>query len=451
MQQLLSLLPKIDQILQAPQLSHCNKGLLKKLAQQYLQHLREQILTHQLHSIPPYKDLLQTLKEQYHHITSPSLIPLINATGVVLQTNLGRSVFSQNIIAKIAQNLSEYSNLEYDITQGKRGERYEHIKAIICALFDCEDALVLNNNAAALMLIINTFAKNKEVIISRGELVEIGGSFRIPEVIKESGGILHEVGATNKTHLKDYEEAINEESAMIIKVHQSNFAQIGFTQSIDYKELQKLAQQYHLIDYYDVGSGYIKGIKCNEPSLLEIAKNHPSLVSFSGDKLLGGTQAGIVFGKKALIEKLKKNHLLRALRIDKISLMFLQETLLAYLKDELSLIPTLSMLNQTPKELLQKAQILQAQLQRHCNLQTQIIPTSSKAGGGSLPLLDFPSYGISLQVSHAQDFCATLRQKGLISRIHQDKILLDMRCIQERHFDKIVEILKETLKSPTAI
>lgn len=444
-QKLLSLIPKIDKILAHSSFDNFNKKLLKKITQHLIQNLREQILHQENPQLPSFDSILEQIQAKYLKLSSPSIRPIINASGVVLQTNLGRSIFSQEILAKTMPLLSEYNNLEYDLEEGKRGERYQHLKDIICTLFDCQDALIVNNNAAAVMLIINTFAKNKEVILSRGELVEIGGSFRIPEVIKQSGGILCEIGTTNKTHLKDYQEAINENTSMILKVHQSNFSQTGFVSSVDYQAINQLAKQHHLIDYYDVGSGYIEGINCDEPSLLDIAKLNPSLVSFSGDKLLGGPQSGVIFGKRKLIEKLKKNHLLRALRIDKINLILLQETLLAYLLEDYSKIPTIQILNQPIQELLQKATHLKDYLQQNLkNFQCEVIKTSSKAGGGSLPHMSFDSYGVLIKHHRicAQQLHKTLREQGLLSRIFKDKILLDIRCLKQNHFYSIKDILE---------
>ncbi|WP_104697417.1 MULTISPECIES: L-seryl-tRNA(Sec) selenium transferase [unclassified Helicobacter] len=443
-QNLLSSLPKIDKILTHPAFDGFNKTLLKKVAQNIIQGLRNDILEQKILQPLDTEQVIEQIKTKYLELISPTIKPLINASGVVIQTNLGRSIFSQDMLAKIIPLLSEYNNLEYDLIEGKRGERYHHLKNIICTLFDCQDALVVNNNAAAVMLIINTFAKDKEVILSRGELVEIGGSFRIPEVIKQSGGILHEIGTTNKTHLRDYQDAINENTSMILKVHQSNFSQIGFVSSVEYQQIHQLAKQNNLIDYYDIGSGYISGVDCDEPSLLEIASLKPSLVSFSGDKLLGGPQAGIIFGKKELIEQLKKNHLLRALRIDKINLILLQETLLAYLLETYNTIPTLKMLNQSPQELLQRANNLKDYLQGLNIFNYEVIKTQSKAGGGSLPHLDFNSYGILLDHHKicAQELHKILREQGLISRIFKDKILLDVRCIKDEHFAWIKKILE---------
>lgn len=398
--------------------------------------------------IPPYQSILQDIATTYKNTLNPTLRPLINATGVIAQTNLGRSIFSPSLINEISPLLSEYNNLEYNIEKGARGERYEHITTLMSALFDCEDSIVVNNNASAVLLIINTFAKDKEVIISRGELVEIGGSFRIPEVITSAGGILKEVGSTNKTHLADYKNAITTETTMIVKAHQSNFKQIGFTKQVEIEDIIKLAKQNHLIDYYDVGSGYIDGVNIHsEPSLKDIAKLGPSLVSFSGDKLLGGPQAGIIFGKKHLIEKLKKNHLLRALRVDKFTIFALQATLKAYLENNLKIIPTIAMLNQTQEELSAKAKEMHSLLSKIPDLECEIIQLSSKAGGGSLPQEEFPSCGIALKHKHlkTQTLNDEMRQKGLIARIQSNQILLDMRCISPHHFKQIRDILLQVV------
>lgn len=452
MRNLLSKLPKIDIILKDTQFKNHNLLLLKKIAQNYLQALREQILKKDNQDIQKqlkeldYKKITQEIEQIYKTTFSSTIQPLINATGIVAQTNLGRSIFSPKIIKEITPLLCEYNNLEYDIAIGRRGERYGHIKNIICGILGCEDAFVVNNNAAAVLLIINTFAKNKEVIISRGELIEVGGNFRIPEVIISAGGILKEVGSTNKTHLNDYEEAICENSSLIIKVHQSNFKQTGFTAEVEVDKLIELAHKYNIIDYYDIGSGYLKGISNSiEPSLQQIASLKPSLASFSGDKLFGGPQAGIIFGKKTLIERLKKNHLLRALRVDKFSIFMLQATLKAYLQDDFEAIPTIAMLGAKETELHDKANKLLELLSPIKALKCNLISLNSKAGGGSLPDQDFPSCGIgivhtSLKTQILND---KIRQKGLIARIKDDKILLDMRCLMSHHLIKIQQIFQE--------
>ncbi|PAF42514.1 L-seryl-tRNA(Sec) selenium transferase [Helicobacter sp. 11S02596-1] len=446
MREQLCQLPKIDKILKEPCFKAKNPSLLKQIAQEQIHLLRQKLLTNL--PLPPYEDILTAIETAYENLLTPSLKPIINATGVIIQTNLGRSVFSPKLLDGIFPLLCEYNNLEYDLQMGQRSERYEHIKQSICALLGCEDALIVNNNASAVLLIANTFAKNKEIIISRGELVEIGGSFRIPEVIVSAGGILKEVGTTNKTHLKDYQNAISSDSAMIMKVHQSNFKQIGFTKEVLFEDLSALAKKHELVDYYDVGSGFIAPFAgIDEPSLQEIASKNPSLVSFSGDKLLGGPQAGIIFGKKHLIDQLKKNHLLRALRVDKFSIFALSAIFRAYLENDVESIPTLQMIRQSEEELLAKAKQLAELLSPLPNLCCEIIALSSKAGGGALSAQEFPSYGVALTIPpiKPQILHTKMRLKGLVGRIQNNKIILDTRCLQPHHFKQIQDIFAEII------
>ncbi|PAF51952.1 L-seryl-tRNA(Sec) selenium transferase [Helicobacter sp. 13S00477-4] len=438
---LLSQLPQVDKILKEKRFEAKNHIILKKIIQDQIALLRQNLIDSK--SIPDYENILQNIQKSYEQLHQIDSKPLINATGIVIQTNLGRSIFSPKLLVEIFPLLSQYNNLEYDTSKGIRADRYKSIKKYICTLFDCEDTIIVNNNASAILLIINTFAKNKEVIISRGELIEIGGSFRIPEIILSAGGILKEIGSTNKTHLKDYENAITQNSTLILKAHQSNFKQIGFTHEVALEQIITLAKNKGVIDYYDVGSGYIAGIEgINEPSLIEISKLKPSLVSFSGDKLLGGPQAGIIFGKKPLIDQLKKNHLLRALRIDKFSIFALEATLRAYMENNFELIPTISMLKQSPQTLQDKAKKLFEKLSTIQTLQCKLITVKSKAGGGSLPEKEFPSYGLSLKHNTLKTTILNtkIRQKGLIARIQNDCIILDIRCIKTSSFKTIKNI-----------
>lgn len=448
MQELLQTLPKVDELLKDPLFAQCKTKIFKPLIQKELQKIREDILCNKINTF-----CLQTFKSSllssYNQCTQSTIKPLINATGVVLQTNLGRSLFSKEILDEVFPLLLSYNNLEYNIKEGKRGERYTHIRHLLCTLLGCEDAIVVNNNASAVLLILSTFGKDKEVIISRGELVEIGGAFRIPEVMKLSGSKLVEVGTTNKTHLNDYEEAISEETSMIMKAHQSNFKQIGFTSSVEFSALTHLAKQRGIIDYYDLGSGYMHGLCTQEePSILELCKANPSLLSFSGDKLFGGPQAGVIVGRADLIAKLKKNHLLRALRVDKFTTLALEATLRAYLNDELDKIPTLSMLNLSTEVILQKAQNLLSLLQPISNLKAQILPLDSLAGGGSLPQTPFKSYGLSLHFPtlKASILEERLRERGIITRIIQERVCLDLRCIKENEYTQILNALQDISK-----
>ncbi|NOX15886.1 MAG: L-seryl-tRNA(Sec) selenium transferase, partial [Epsilonproteobacteria bacterium] len=329
MQNKLREIPKIDKILQVECFSKYNQKLLAKITKEKISKLRDDILCQKKDSVD-YKIMVEDIDKAYKKVFMPSLKPIINATGVILHTNMGRSLISKEILKRATPVICNYSNLEYNLEKGCRGERYEHVSNHLKTLLDVEDILVVNNNASAVFLILNTFAKDKEVVVSRGELVEIGGSFRIPEVMSQSGAILREVGATNKTKFSDYENAINENTKMLMKVHQSNFTIEGFSEDTPYKELKELCLHNNLLDYYDLGSGYIPVLPHNlgqkEPSLIEILKHSPSLISFSGDKLFGSVQAGIIAGKKELIDKLKKNQLLRMLRVDKITLAILEES-----------------------------------------------------------------------------------------------------------------------------
>lgn len=454
MQHLLKSLPKVDTLLAHNELKMFQKSTLLPIIQSHLSLLRENISSNtfspkELESA--LNEIIPAIKEKVIKATNPTLTRVINATGVVIHTNLGRSVFSSEILDEITPFLKSYHTLEYDLAKGKRSERYTHTTQILCEMFGCEDALLVNNNAAAVFLILNTFAKNKEVIISRGELVEIGGSFRIPEVMKSASSILCEVGATNKTHLRDYENAINEQSAMIMKVHQSNFKQIGFVKQCLIKEIIHLARKHQLIDYFDLGSGHIGALPlADEPSVREICKYKPSLLSFSGDKLLGAGQVGIIIGKSQLIAQLKNNQLLRALRVDKFSILALQATLKAYQHKEYHKIPTLAMLNSSPKELESKAQNLAERIQRSPiakKIDIKVLPLHSLAGGGSLPHLSFDSFGLSLQAKYLQtrDFESSLRNLGLITCLQGERILLDMRTLLAGDEERIVEILLQVL------
>ena len=335
---LLKSIPKVDKFITNKAFEGLSKTLITKITKEVLENLRVEILNKKIDSFDE-QTLISNVLRKYENLTQSSLKPVINATGIIVHTNLGRSLLDESLFKNAITIATSYNNLEYSLEEGKRGERYEHITKSLQALTSCEDALVVNNNASAVFLILNTFCKNKEAVLSRGELVEIGGSFRVPEVMTQSGAILKEIGTTNKTHLRDYENAINENTAMLMKVHKSNYSIEGFFSEVSFEDISKLAQKNGLIDYFDMGSGHIFDLPFNlskdEPSILELMRSNPSLLSFSGDKLLGSVQAGIIVGKKELIAKLKKNQLLRMLRVYKITLALLEESLNIYLKNEL--------------------------------------------------------------------------------------------------------------------
>lgn len=438
-------LPKVDKVILNPIFKGLNSSRLAEIARKKIEHLRESILSKKVVDFDN-ETLLKEIKYSYDQLFEPSLKPLINATGVILHTNMGRSLISDHILGEASKVITNYSNLEYNQEKGCRGERYEHVSEHLKNLLHVEDVLVVNNNASAVFLILNTFAKTKEAIVSRGELVEIGGSFRIPEVMSQSGAILHEVGATNKTKAKDYKNAINENTAMLMKVHQSNFSIEGFSEDTNYADIKKLCIDNGLIDYYDLGSGYIPELPYNlgnnEPSLKTILKDNPSLISFSGDKLFGSVQAGIIAGEKKLIEELKKNQLLRMLRVDKITLSILEETIKSYLKEDYKSIPTLWMLFQTEESLHVRVSNIQKTLGNStCN----VIKSTTVMGGGTLPNREFPTVALHVK-GKATTLERSFRKKNIIGRIENDMFLIDFRSILPEFEEQIIYTIKEIAK-----
>jgi len=431
---LLKSIPKVDKFIQNIAFKEMSLKLITKISKQIIENLRADILENKVTSIDEGKLVLEVINE-YNNITTPSLQKVINATGVIVHTNLGRSLISPTSFDKVKDIVTSYNNLEYDLEQGKRGERYSHISKVICELLGCEDVLIVNNNASAVFLILNTFAKNKEAVVSRGELVEIGGSFRVPDVMSNSGAILKEIGTTNKTHPRDYENACNENTSILMKVHKSNYSIEGFTSEVSHQEIVEIAKENKVIDYYDMGSGHMIDLPYNltkyEPSVLDIMKYDPSLISFSGDKLLGSIQAGIIVGKKKYIDELKKNQLLRMLRVDKITLALLEDNITSLLLGKSEDIPTLKMLLTSLDELEKRAINLQTKLQNYCT--SEIIKTSTVIGGGTTPNKKIPTIALSIKFNNykANKIEQIFRKQNIIGRIENDKYLLDFRSIQE--------------------
>lgn len=367
--------------------------------------------------------------------------PLINATGVVIHTNLGRSIFDKELFKSCQKNLCSYTNLEFNLKSGKRGSRYDAVLKKLQILFECEDALIVNNNAAAVFLVLNSLAFGKEMLSSRGELVEIGGNFRIPEVIKAAGVRLKELGTSNKTHLKDYENAITKETKLILKTHKSNFTLKGFCEEVSIKDLGILAKKKRLISYYDLGSGWCeklpKGLICDEPEIKKLVKQC-DLLSFSGDKLFGSAQAGIILGKKRLIAKLRQNQLLRMLRIDKLSLIFLNESLKAYLQKDYDKIPTLRLLNDDLTHIKVKA----LRVQKELKFKSLLKPSKSLVGGGSLPNKCLKSFVLAFE-GNALKMQENFRKQGIIARIEDKNLVLDFRSIQESELERLIELINK--------
>jgi L-seryl-tRNA(Ser) seleniumtransferase len=351
-----------------------------------------------------------------------------------------------------------YSNLEYNLAIGKRGSRYSSVEDIICEISGAQAAMVVNNNAAAVLLSLETMAKNKTVIVSRGELVEIGGSFRIPDVMAKSGGILKEVGTTNRTHLRDYESAIDEQTGLLLKVHCSNYSVVGFTAELSLGQLVELGTKHGIPVMEDLGSGtfidFSKYGLMKEPTVQESVASGADVITFSGDKLLGGPQAGIIVGKTDVVDQIKHNPLSRALRIDKLTLSALESTLRLY-RDEakaIRSIPTLRMLTMSFQEIEEKAKQLAARLQAidKTRVDTQLLQRSSKAGGGALPLLNLPSHclGIKIQRCSANTLERQLRDNDppIIGRIEEDKFIMDLRTVQEEEISTIETAFASILK-----
>jgi len=376
----------------------------------------------------------------------PKLRPVINATGIVLHTNLGRAPLSEYAAEHVKQVAMGYSTLEYDLETGKRGSRTGGIENVLINLTNAQAACIVNNNAAAVLLVLSALCEGGEVVVSRGELVEIGGSFRVPEVISQGGAILREVGSTNKTHLSDYSHAICGNTSALLKVHTSNYKIMGFTEDVRMKELANLANEMNLRSIYDLGSGSFVSF-AGEPTVQQAVTDGADIICFSGDKLLGGPQCGIILGKKEYVNKIRKHPLYRALRADKLSLAALEASLSLYLdmKDAKVQIPTLSMLL-TPTEMLkEKATRLLEVLDKRFNAKLQNV--NGQAGGGALPLQEFESWAVA--ITNGADFTVEELEKHLhgwkipiIARIHRDTLLLDVRTVEERHFREIAECLQ---------
>jgi len=445
---LLKSIPKVDKFIQNIAFKKMSIKLITKISQQIIEDLRADILENKVTSIDEEKLVFEVIKE-YNNITTPSLQKVINATGVIVHTNLGRSLISPTSFDKVKDIVTSYNNLEYDLEKGKRGERYSHISKVICELLGCEDVLIVNNNASAVFLVLNTFAKNKEAVVSRGELVEIGGSFRVPDVMSSSGAILKEIGTTNKTHSRDYQNACNENTSILMKVHKSNYSIEGFTSEVNHEEIVQIAKKNNVMDYYDMGSGHMIDLPYNlkdcEPSVLDIMKCDPSLISFSGDKLLGSIQAGIIVGKKKYIDELKKNQLLRMLRVDKITLAILEDNITSVLLGKNKDIPTLNMLFTPLKDLEKRAINLQTVLNKYCK--SEVIQTSTVIGGGTTPNKKIPTIALSVNFNNYKPnkLEKLFRKHNIIGRIENDKYLLDFRSIQESELDILETIIIKIL------
>lgn len=431
------------------ELQGCPRELLVAAAREETSQLRQRLLAGSQEEVSPPQLALRLL-ERLRRWRRPGLRRVVNATGIVLHTNLGRAPLGERAAAAVAAVARGYANLEYDLEEGRRGSRYSHVQQRLCRLLGAEDALVVNNNAAAVLLALTALAAGREVVVSRGELVEVGGSFRIPDVMAQSGAQLVEVGATNKTHLRDYTRAISPATALLFKAHTSNYRLVGFVSQPPVEELAVLAHERGLWLLEDLGSGTLLplGGACHEPTVRQRLEAGVDLVCFSGDKLLGGGQAGILAGRKACLAPLKQHPLLRALRVDKFSLAALEGTLEAYewgeADDE---VPVRRMLLRPETQLGREARELAARLGflQAAGWLVEAVPLAGQAGGGSLPGVDLPGWGVALTprgLSCARlERLLRLREVPVLARIQEERLLLDVRCLLAGDAEEVVRAL----------
>lgn len=451
---LLRKLPKVDECLERLA-THIEENdvpqvIAKKAVQQSLEKVRSDILQGE-NVEPPQseEDWGLLFVEAIGRLMEYRLKRVINGTGIVVHTNLGRSLLPESAARRLSMAATRYSNLEFDLATGKRGSRYSLVEELICDLTGAEAALVVNNNAAAVLIVLDTLARQKEVIVSRGELVEIGGSFRIPDVMEKSGARLVEVGATNRTHLYDYEGAITESTALLLRVHTSNFRIIGFTSRVPAEDLAELGAKYDLPVMEDLGSGSLMDLSQfglpHEPTVQEVVSSGVDVATFSGDKLLGGPQTGIIVGKEKIISRIKKNPLNRALRIDKFTLASLESILRDYYDREAVLEKnmTLKMISVDPKNIRKRAASFmrrsRSRIGESCRM--KIVPTVSRVGGGALPEYGLDSWAVEL---HPLRESVAAVERGfrtlpvpVVGRIEHDRLLIDFRTVQD---DEVAEL-----------
>lgn len=397
---------------------------------------------------PPTEAILMNNVQSYLRISNRlSLRSVINATGVIIHTNLGRAPLSKEALQAMQDVAMGYSNLEYDLEAGGRGKRDIHIETLLTELTGAEAAMVVNNNAAAVYLVLSGLALGHEVIISRGELVEIGGGFRIPDVMLQSGARLVEVGTTNRTRIEDFAQAITEQTAALMRVHSSNFKVIGFTESVELRELVQLGHEYDLIVIDDLGSGTFLDTSefglDREPTIQESVKAGVDVVTFSGDKLLGGPQAGLIVGRKTFIDQLKRHPLARALRPDKLCIAGLSMTLKHYQdRQALEKIPVWQMISMSLEMIKNRAE------QWQLELGGSVMEAESTVGGGSLPGNSLPTWVLALDKSNVDDFAAKLRHTNppIIGRIQEDRFLLDPRTVLPEQDEQLIGIIKNAIK-----
>jgi L-seryl-tRNA(Ser) seleniumtransferase len=451
---LLRQIPAVDELLGREALRALEKRVGRRLVvdatRKVLQSLRGRIANRQISTISDAM-LEREILALAEAAGESSLRPVINATGVILHTNLGRAPLAREAVEHLAQTATRFSNLEYDLGRGERGQRDTHTDRLFAQLLGAERTLVVNNNAAAVFLALNTLAEGGEVIVSRGELIEIGGSFRIPDICRKSGAVLREVGTTNRTRISDYNNAINDNTRLLMRVHPSNFRVVGFTERPELGELVELGRKRQLPVLEDLGSGCLLdfrplGVR-DEPPAEESLKAGADVVTFSGDKMLGGPQAGILTGKRQPLERIRRNPLFRALRVDKLTIAALEATVSLYLRDELDAIPALRMIRATADELAPRATRLAEQIGARPEFSAAVEDGESVIGGGSTPGQSLATRLVVVTHTRhsAQDLEARLRRNSppVIARIEHDRLLLDLRTVFEDQDGEIVRAFEQ--------
>ncbi|MYA24393.1 MAG: L-seryl-tRNA(Sec) selenium transferase [Gemmatimonadetes bacterium] len=449
-------LPSVDQILKqvADLLQEYDRAYVVELVRRCIADVRRQVRagTVEEERAPLYMRIERAVRHCIEQEAKPRLHRVVNATGVVLHTGLGRAPLPQAVQAAVARVATGYCNLEFELESGKRGERVAHVEALICSMTAAEAAAVVNNNAAAVLLLLDTLARGREVVVSRGQQVEIGGSFRLPEIIAASGAKLREVGTTNRTHLHDYERAVSPETGAILVVHPSNYKVQGFTAEVALKDLAALSQRTGVPLVHDLGSGALVDLEQwglpPEPVVAASLKAGVAAVSFSGDKVLGGPQAGIIAGQRLYVEQVRQNPLMRALRCDKLIYAALESVLSLYRLPPNKLmraLPALAMLRATVETLEERAQRLVSLLSEEvCRaLRLKVVESLAQAGSGSLPLAEIPSRAVVLQPSAVQveQLGRQLRRQGVVGRITRERLLLDMRTVRDDEVEWIAQAL----------
>jgi L-seryl-tRNA(Ser) seleniumtransferase len=452
-------IPGVDKLLSLQEIknliSEAGDELVKYAIRIVLQTEREKVLAGD--KFCGVSELVKKILATADSINQPSLLPVINATGVVLHTNLARAPLGEWVGQQLLPLISGYSNLEFDLKTGKRGQRNSHTSELIKFITRAEDTVIVNNNAAAVMLCLKVFASGGEVIVSRGELIEIGGSFRIPDIMKASGAKMVEVGTTNRTRLADYENAITDRTRIIFKAHKSNYFIGGFTEEVEIGDLVALAKKHNLIFYYDMGSGLLKKPKTipleNEPDVRSVLQDEVDIVSFSGDKLFGGPQAGIIAGKEKFIKKIARDPMMRALRVGKITIAALHAVGKCYLNESelISRIPIFSLLNRSISDKLNLAVDLSEKL-KNFGIENEVIDSISFAGGGSLPHLTISSKAVKL-ISKNRSFAKKTfdrllqLKRPILGVLREGDLLFDVQSVFEKDLDYIAQIVAETAKA----